>query len=256
MKFAVNKKPAAKAATPVPTAGHDDDQHEITLIGDDLSALKEVSETEDGQPSVATENLSAAAPVADCCEQGQYPNRFPMCASRVIDAETGTARINIILGIPERTKWLANIIGLIDSASEKDVVDITIDACPMTNNVYGIRSLLSAVERCRATVITHAGALETLGDIALWLSGDVIKWSKHMTAFFVRQQGFGYSGDIRDFVGKAEDACASFKEFRDYIAARGLFTEMEMNNMFETRGMLSLFGRELEARMNGLKQVK
>lgn len=256
MKFAVNKKPAAKAATPVPTAGHDDDQHEITLIGDDLSALKEVSETEDGQPSVATENLGAAVPVADCCEQGQYPNRFPMCASRVIDAETGAARINIILGIPERTKWLANIIGLIDSASEKDVVDITIDACPMTNNVYGIRSLLSAVERCRATVITHAGALETLGDIALWLSGDVIKWSKHMTAFFVRQQGFGYSGDIRDFVGKAEDACASFKEFRDYIAARGLFTEMEMNNMFETRGMLSLFGRELEARMNSLKQVK
>ena len=221
MKFAVPNKVVAKTA-PVTDAGHDDDQHEITLIGDDLSALKEVSELEDGQPSASTESLAAAAPVADC---------------------------------GERTKWLATVVGLIDSASEKDVIDITIDACPMTNNVYGIRSLLSAVERCRATVITHAGALETLGDIALWLSGDVQKWSKHMTAIFVRQQGFGYAGDIRDFVGKAEDACASFKEFRDYIAARGLFTEMEMNTMFETRGMLSLFGRELEARMNGLKQV-
>lgn len=254
MKFVVNNKVVAKAA-PVTDAGHDDDQHEITLIGDDLSALKEVSELEDGQPSASTESLAAAAPVADCGDQGQCCGRFPMCASRVIDEQTGVAKINIILGIPERTKWLATIVGLIDSASEKDVIDITIDPCPMTNNVYGIRSLLSAVERCRATVITHAGALETLGDIALWLSGDVQKWSKHMTAIFVRQQGFGYAGDIRDFVGKAEDACASFKEFRDYIAARGLFTEMEMNTMFETRGMLSLFGRELEARMNGLKQV-
>ena len=255
MKFAVKNRVQAKTATPVKTAGHDDDQHEVTLIGDDLSALKEVNELGDGQPSASTENLAAAAPSADCGDQGQCGNRYPMCASRVIDEESGVAHISIILGIPERTKWLANVVGLIDSASEKDVIDITIDPSPVLNNVYSVRSLLSAVERCRATVITHAGALESLGDVALWLSGDEVRWSKHMTAIFVRQQRYGYSGDIRDFMGKADDAKTSFKEFRDYISARGLFTTAEMNEMFETRGMLALFGRELEARMGGLKQV-
>jgi len=251
MKFVAKNATLVKAQQE-PTAGHDDDQHEITLIGDDLTALKEISELEDGQPSASTEGLAPQAAVTDCCEPGQGPRPAPMCVSRVIDADNAQ-RIHVVLGFAERTKWLATVIGIMDSASEKDTIDITINDCPMVDNVYSTRSLLSAIDRCRATVITHAGALTSLGDIALWLSGDQLKWSKHMSVVFVRQQGFGFGGDIRDYVGKAKDAYDSFREFRDFIAARGLFTGEEIDKMYETRGMLSLFGRELEARINGLK---
>lgn len=252
MKFTVKNVVPPKAQQDT-TAGHDDDQHEITLIGDDLTALKEVGTIEDGQPSAATESLEAQTPTDCGGDQGQCSQR-PMCVSRVIGTDN-SQRIHVVLGFAERTKWLATVIGIMDSASEKDTIDITITDCPLLDNVYSTRSLLSAIDRCRATVITHAGALTTLGDIALWLSGDQLKWSKHMSVVFVRQQGFGFGGDIRDYVGKAQNAYDSFREFRDFIAARGLFTGEELDHMYETRGMLSLFGRELEARVNGLKEV-
>jgi ATP-dependent protease ClpP protease subunit len=154
----------------------------------------------------------------------------------------------------ERSRWVGQIVGLIDSASENDVIDITIDACGC-NSVYSNRSILSAIERCKGTVITHAGFLTSVADVALWLAGDVLKWSKHMTAIMIRQQVYGFGGDVRDFVSKAEDAKTNFAEFSAYISARGLFTSAELKNMYETRGMLSLSGQELDARMAKLKQV-
>ena len=262
MKFAIKSaatpKPKAQEPAPDPNAGHHDDDQTSVLFGEDLTALKEVGTLEDGQPSAATESLTVEGleqkdkKVTACAEHscGQVA---PPCMSRVID-DQGNARIHIVLGMPERNKWLGQIIGLIDSASENDVVDITIDACGCDSG-YSNRSLLSAVERCKGTVITHAGFLTSVADVALWLAGDVLKWSKHMTAIMMRQQVFGYGGDVRDFVAKAEDAKTNFQEFSAYISERGLFTAAELSKMYETRGMLSLSGQELDARMAKLKHV-
>ena len=255
MKYMVSTKvPKSQVEPPVnPDVGHDDDQHVTVLIGEDLSELKNVDELEDGQPSVSTESLGAQV-VATECATCEPRNEYPPCVSRVIDAD-GNARISIVLGQPERTKWLATVIGLLDSASENDQVDITIVDCPRCDDLYSHRSLLSSIDRCRANVITHAGCLSNIGDIALWLAGDELRWSKKMTAIFTRQQFAGYGGDIRDLVGKSKDAEFSFKEYRDYISKRGLFTRAELDTMYETRGMLTLFRDVLEARVTGLKQV-
>lgn len=243
--------------TPPSSVGHDDDQHVTILMGEDLTALKDIDDLEDGQPSSAVEGLGSKinSEGEGCCQQGQQAC-YPPCICRVMtDETTGSNRISIVFGSLERTRYLAHVIGLFDSASEKDRIDLTICDSVIGNDVYSHRSLLSAIDRCRATVITHAGFLTSLGDVAIWLSGDEIHWSKHMTAILVRQQIYGYGGDIRDMVGKGRDAEASFKEYRNFIAARGLFTKQELDQMYETRGLLALSGRTLEARMANLKQV-
>ena len=259
MKYSL--KAEAKPSVTEPSVGHGDDQHETVLMGDDLSVLTKISDLEDGQPSSATENLTAqidlknsgrvtAGPDCDdgCCQ------KFPM-VSRVIDSE-GNATIRIVLGPLEKTKYLATVVGLLDSASEKDVVDITVGA-----NVYGMcdtythRSILSAIDRCKASVTTHAGALTTIGDVAVWLSGDVLKYSKKMSFIMMRQPLTGYEGDIADYESKVASAKESWKEFSGYVAERNLFTKSELASMFETRGMLFLSGKELEARVAGLKEV-
>ena len=248
------------SATPTPASvGHDDDQHESVLFGDDLSALKDVSALPDGQPEGATESLSvgAVAPkdgVVVC--QGEGENRtYPPCVSRVIDAN-GAARISIVLGPVERNKWLGQVISLIDSASEKDTVDITVCANYSGNcDTCSYRSLLSAIDRCKASVITHAGILTTVNDVVLWLSGDVLRWSKSMTCIFMRQQLAANMADIADFDQSARDAKAAFDEYATYLTQRGLFTSEEIKHMYETRGMLCLFGAELEARLAKLKPV-
>jgi len=259
MKYSLSAQVVKTPEPTVPSVGHDDDQHASVLFGEDLSALKEVSELEDGQPEGATENLTQGinpkAGVSASCGCGGEGSVPPPAVSRVIDAD-GKATIKIILGPPERNKWLAHVIGLIDSASEKDVVDITI-----VPNVSGIcdtlshRSLLSAIDRCPASVITRASILSTIGDVVLWLSGDHLQYSKKMTGIFVRQPLAGYGGDIADLSQKGDDAIGAWKEYSEYVAARNLFTKQELNHMFETRGMLSLHGQELEARMANLKQV-
>ena len=255
MKYKVTNE--AVPTTPPSSVGHDDDQHVAVLMGEDLTMLKDIDDLEDGQPSGSVESLESKV-VSDgegCCQQGQQ-GCYPPCICRVmVDETTGSNRISIVFGSLERTKWLAYVIGLFDSASENDRIDLTICDCEVGHDVYSHRSLLSAIERCRATVITHAGFLTSLGDVAIWLAGDEIRWSKHMTAILVRQQIYGYGGDIRDMIGKGKDAEASFKEYRNYIAARGLFTKQELDQMYETRGLLGLSGRALEARMANLKQV-
>lgn len=255
MKYSLK---AEVAKTPDSSVGHDDDQHETILFGEDLSALKDVSELPDGQPGASTEdfhaNISPTAAVCSECEEDEV-RRVPY-VSRVIDAD-GNARISIYFTELEKKRWLGQIIGLMDSASEKDTVTITIAPNYSGNcDTYSYRSMLSAVERCKAPVITRAGILTTIGDVALWLAGDEPKWSTHMTAIFMRQPLAGYGGDIADLERKSRDAISSFREYSSYLVARGLFSQTEMNSMYETRGMLSLFGSELEARMAKLKQVE
>lgn len=254
MQFSLKNLKSLKTSANV---DHDDDQHETVLFGEDDTLLKSVSDLEDGQPEGSTEGLKdKSAPqddlIAMCqCEEGCSKP----CMSRVIDTN-GSARIVIILGDRERNKWLDQIVALIDSASEKDVVDITISP-----NVDGVcdtiehRSLLSAIDRCKASVITRAGALTTVGDVALWLSGDRLQYSKKMTAIFMRQPLTGYGGDIADYERHNDAALQSYREYSSYIIARGLFTKEEMDNMYETRGMLALFGKALEERVGKLKQV-
>ena len=258
MKYSL--KAEAKPSVSEPSVGHDDDQHDVVLSGDDLSMLKKISDLDAGQPEGSTENIQVkiqptaggvtAGPECEECLQ-KLPN-----VSRVYDEDSGVAHINIVLGGLERTKWLATIVGLLDSASEKDTVDLTVCAnCYGICDTYSHRSILSALDRCKASVTTHAGALTTIGDVAVWLSGDVLKYSKKMSFIMIRQPLTGFEGDIADYESKVAGAKESWKEFSSYVAARGLFTKSELTTMYETRGQLFLYGKELEARVAGLKEA-
>ncbi len=246
--------PKPKVETDV---GHDDDQHVKVLFGEDITALKQVSELEDGQPEGSTESfhdVMSAPTGCDANQQANVPVRRSPAVSRVIDDVTGRATVKIILGSNERENWLAHVVGLIDAASENDIVDITI--VPNNSGICDTlshRSILSAIDRCRATVITRAGALSNMGDVVLWLSGDQLNYSKNMSVIFMRQPLAGFAGDISDFGIKGDDALQSVKEYSAYIVERGLFTKDELQWMFESSGMLCLYGKKLEERVAGLK---
>lgn len=243
-------------SNPAPSVGHDDDQHTV-LFGEDLTALKEIGSMVDGQPTASTEGLKDFSSPKDAfIVQCQDNTPQVPYASRVIDAD-GHAYVKIYLGEREKSRYLGQIIGLLDTASENDVVDLTIapNYCGECDT-YSCRSILSAINRCKASVITRAGFLTSIGDLVIWLSGDELRWHKGMTGIFIRQLVTGYGGDIADFERKSKDAISSFKEYSDYIAARGLFTTEELNTMYETRGMLSLHGNELETRLAQLKAVE
>ncbi len=194
--------------------------------------------------------VTAACECGDCAQ----PHR-PPCVSRIIDAE-GKARISIILGPAERSEHLPLVLALIDSASETDVVDITVvSSVSGEAGTISQRSILSAIDRCKGTVITRAGALTTMGDVVIWLSGDKLLMPE-IGAIFMRQPIAAYIGDTADYERKLKDFRESLKEFSDYIVERGLFTQEEINTMYCTCGLLALYGPKLKDRIANLKPTK
>lgn len=243
-----------------------DESPETILMGEDLTALTPVEETANA-PEGSTEGLGSrfhfslegldpkVADVIACDNECEGGRPMPPCVSRVIDAE-GKQKITIILDMNERKNYIGLVIGLINSASENDVVDITVmSSVSGQAGTMSQRSILSAIDRCKGTVITRAGALTTVGDVAIWLSGDEPRCAK-MSSIFMRQPVSGYFGDTADFESKLNDYRESMKEFCDFIVERGLFSQEELDKMYSTRGILSLFGDELQSRVKALKTVE
>ena len=173
--------------------------------------------------------------------------------SRVIDSK-GRAKCTIVLGLYERAEFIGNVISMLDSASENDVVDITIVADVPNIGTMQYRSILSAIDRCKGTVITRAGALTTLGDVAIWLAGDERKMSS-IGCVFVRQPVSGYKGDAADHESRLANFRESIREFASFIIETGFFTEKEIDEMYEHRGLIALYGDNLKQRLANLKTV-
>ena len=248
------------------SAGLDEksEEPEVSLIGDDvgLQNIDALDEAEESRASFfhgSLESFFASVienrdkVTAGPCVNDQCPAR--PCVSRVIDAE-GNARICIILGPRERSEFLPLVLGLIDSASEKDVVDLTVvSSVSGEAGTTSQRSILSAIDRCKGTVITRAGSLTTMGDVVIWLSGDKLLMPR-IGAIFMRQPVAGYIGDTVDYERKLKDFRESLKEFSDYIVERGLFTQEEIDMMYNSCGLLALCGDELQNRIASLKDAK
>jgi len=228
-----------------------------TLLGDDLSQLTPVEPEEltEGDPSASTEGLEAGG-VKDCGDEEGQCRCIPRPAvSRVIGTD-GNARVTIVLGPYERAVHLGTTIGFIDSASEKDIVDITIvSSVSGEAGTMAQRSLLSAIDRCKGHVITRAGALTTLGDVAIWLSGDERRMSS-IGSVFVRQPVAGYMGDTADYELRLQNYREAIKEYSDFVVGCGMFTQEEMNDMYEHRAMIALYGDKLRQRVANLKPIE
>lgn len=241
--------------------GKESEEPEVSLIGDDvgLQNIDALDAAEESRSSFfhgslesffasVIEDREKVSAGPDTCGQ---PAARP-CVSRVIDAD-GNARICIILGPHERSEFLPLVLGLIDSASEKDVVDLTVvSSVSGEAGTTSQRSILSAIDRCKGTVITRAGSLTTMGDVVIWLSGDKLLMPR-IGAIFMRQPIAAYFGDTVDYERKLKDFRESLKEFSDYIVERGLFTQEEIDTMYSSCGLLALCGDELQKRISSLK---
>ena len=227
-----------------------------SLLGDDTLQLTSVDdkESDDLGPTASTEGLcDQISTDANGGSQEQQTRDRP-AVSRVIDAE-GHARISIIYGPQERTTAKGTIIAFIDSASENDIVDITlVSSVTGEAGTMEQRSILSAIDRCRGTVITRAGALTTLGDVAIWLSGDVRKMSP-IGCVLVRQPLAGFCGDTADYEERLKNCREAIREYSDFVVECGMFTQEEMDAMYEHRTVISLYGDKLRQRIANLKPV-
>ena len=94
-----------------------------------------------------------------------------------------------------------------------------------------------------------------MGDVVIWLAGDKPLMSR-ISAVFMRQPIAGYIGDTVDYERKLKDFRESLKEFSDYIVERGLFSNEEIDKMYNNCGLLALYGDELQKRISSLKPVK
>lgn len=182
----------------------------------------------------------------------------PALVSKVIDDE-GNALITILYDGNPTTggSEMGVITGLLDTASETDVVDITIittlfDFSSPKSNIFAVLPLLSAIKRCKAHVITRAGCLCSLGDCAVWLSGDEPLMSP-MGWIAVRQPMACGGGTMQAAEFRVEDFKKQVSVFTDFIVSKGLFSKDEIDRMFEEEGMLSLCGDELTERLKSLK---
>lgn len=227
----------------------------VTLTGDDLSQLTPVTEEDNSDDNVSSTEAFKSSPVADDddCHCVRQEQQRP-CVSRVIDAN-GHAKCTVILGPYERYNFAGTVVSILDSASENDVVDITIVATYANTGTMEYRSILSAIDRCRGTVITRAGALTTLGDVAIWLAGDVRKMSS-IGCVFVRQPTSGYCGDGADHELRLANFREAVQEFSAFIIETGFFTEKEIDDMYEHRGLIALYGDNLQQRLANLKTVE
>lgn len=189
---------------------------------------------------------------AGCCE------KRPPLVSKVIDAN-GHAYISILWdGHPFTGGGNSGVVvGLLNAASENDVVDITIMTAlhnfnQTTTNIFSTLSLLNAIQQCKAKVITRIGCFTSIGDCAMWLSGDDRRVSP-MAWLAVRQPRMNAGGTMRDVEFRIEDIKVQFKSITDFIVEKGLLTQEEIDRMYDDQAMIGMSYDELDARLQALK---
>lgn len=190
---------------------------------------------------------------------GEMPKRPPL-ASKVID-EDGHAYITIVYdGNPNSGGGDTGMFcGLMDAATANDIVDITIittlyDFAMPKSNIFSVRPLLSAMKRCKAKIITRVGCLCSVGDCAVWLSGDDRRISP-MGWLAVRQPTACCGGTMKDAEFRVEDFKSQFKELTDYVVSTGLITAEEVTRMMEDQAIIACSYDELAERIKNLKEV-
>lgn len=218
---------------------------------------KEVGES----VSAATEDLSIVSDSSAVTAEGEQPGaqgKRPPLVSKVIDAE-GHARITIMYDSSRVTGGgdMATFVGLIDAAEANDVVDLTVMTSLAHLNDGGPSlldtiNLLSAINRCKAHVVTRAGCLSSLSDIAVWLSGD----ERHMSPMgwvVVRQPSTGFAGSVTDMGDRDEANKAQIKQFTDFIVKTGFLTDAEIKRIIDDQDVVGFSYDELDARIKALK---
>lgn len=205
----------------------------------------------------ALEALNPTSPKA-CSESAGAETRPPL-VSKVIDAN-GNAYISIIYdGHPYTGGGNCGVItGLLDSASENDVVDITI-ATALQNfnqpvmNPFSVLSILSSIRTCKAKVITRIGCFTSLADCALWLSGTDRRISP-MGWLAVRQPRMSVCGTTTDAEFRVEDVKVQEKTIADFVVASGLLKQEEIDKMYDEQTMIGLSYEDLFNRISALKK--
>lgn len=181
----------------------------------------------------------------------------PCYISRYVNAD-GSALVRIYM-LGTFLRYANCYVAILDSASDKDVIEITIDTeaiGPEACFAMGYRSLLSAIHRCKAKVITKAGTLMSVARVALWLSGDEVQISP-IGWIRMEQLPFATGGFLIDGEDNLKEAKETWNEFSNYIAEQGLCTLEEMTEMYTNRKILSYYGHDLQeavARVNARKR--
>lgn len=235
-------------------ADNNTEAYEETLFGEDSAALTSVSDLDQTPDDIgaSTESLNSEVNGFDELRATDQPPQQqqkvpPPCVSRTIDAN-GVTYTRIIF-TDDFYKYTGILVGLIDSATENDTVELTIDAdTGKTDNNSAIRAFLSAIDRCKAKVITRAGTLCSMSRVALWLSGDECQMSPCGWICLKQTSGFAM-GDVADVEAKVLEVKTSWEEFKSFIAKRGLFTIEELDKLYVSRGLLTLYGETLRERV-------
>jgi len=233
----------------------------IDLFGGELSALTDVTDLQgDADASLAameafwgSVEMGGTPSNNDPGNQQQPQQPCPCYMSRDIRSD-GSSLIRIILTgqfVIHTPKYVA----VLDAATERDAVHITIDA----ETAIGVqatpyRALLSACCRCKAHLTTYAGSLCSMPRVALWLTGDRVTISK-IGWIRLEQLCSGAIGNTADIENALNEAKTTWSEFRDYIVSRGLFTAEEMDGMYTHRSILTLFGKDLQTKVEQINQA-
>lgn len=211
----------------------------------------------------AVEGLSPKADILSIQAQDNVlcpsdDRRRPL-VSKVIDKESGSARITIIFDGLNETGGndVGMICSLINNATANDVVDLTLATYSLqfggsTSNMFGILSLINAMCSCKAKTITRAGCLMSISDCAIWLTGKDRRMGP-MGWLAVRQPSGCGGGTLQDTVFRVEDVLVQVKTLTDFIVSKGLLTEEEVKLLFEEQAMISLSYDELNERLASLK---
>lgn len=183
----------------------------------------------------------------------------PPLVSKVIDS-SGSAYISILYdGHPFTGGGEMGVItGLLDSASEKDVVDITIATALQnfnqpTTNIFKTLSLLSSIKKCKAKVITRIGCFTSFDDCAIWLSGADRRVSP-MAWLAVRQPRMAISGATLDAEFRVEDVKIQMKTLTDFIVDKGLLTQEEVDKIYNEQAIVGMSYDKLFERIESLKE--
>ena len=195
--------------------------------------------------------------------QGEYTvegKHKPLC-SKVIDAN-GNARIVILYDGCQCTGGgdTAMFVNLIDSANANDVVDITIMVSVLNfangggTSIWKSIAMLSALKRCKAKIITRAGALCSLIECALWLSGHERHLAPAGAGLVLCKQPMAcFSGSADDMASEVKNLRLIYSDVIDFVVEKGLLTHEEIESMFENNGVASLYGDKLQERLESLK---
>jgi len=142
--------------------------------------------------------------------------------------------------------FLPFILHLLETVPKNS--NLIIEITSMGTNGLGVLALLSSIKACKAKVTTHANALLSLSDIAIWASGDILTWSS-VVFIILKNSMAAAGGNINDITVHNKMLLKVETKIKNLLITKKIITKAQAKEVFEENAVVLIPASALNERI-------